>query len=481
MKERRKNKKKRRVLLILYLIVCLAIIVSAYFHLSRIAQNFNTQNLELITGLYAEKMNESMEYLHNYVKEDVKTIQAMEDKTPETIQKHLEKNLDKTMFCNVGFILKDGEVYGSKCAVSDIKKKNLDKQALSSAISFNSDPYQSSETGNMILTVFVPVADSSQIHTLYVSIMIEQLRQLGVYELLEGKINVHLLKADSENYITCISSNEDSAAGGWNNLLLQQKYYEYDEGYSYQQWIKDMRSGKKEGRFAAKIRGEESTISYRKISGMQGWYVVVELTNKNISDITQHFSVWGGIYGTILVGFTILYMLTIVLWEKKDKKRYIGLSSTDELTGILNRRAFQTELEEEIARKQRGIFIFIDVDNFKSYNDTYGHSNGDLCLKHFAKTIKECFPKDSIIGRYGGDEFIVYLKKMTEKEAHTYMESFQKKIAHLTLPTGEEVQLSASAGGAAFPEQGEDFISLCRSADAALYDVKKNGKADFKI
>ena len=174
-------------------------------------------------------------------------------------------------------------------------------------------------------------------------------------------------------------------------------------------------------------------------------------------------------------------MLTIVLWEKKDKKRYIGLSSTDELTGILNRRAFQAELEEEIARKQRGIFIFIDVDNFKSYNDTYGHSNGDLCLKHFAKTIKECFPKDSIIGRYGGDEFIVYLKKMTEKEAHTYMESFQKKIAHLTLPTGEEVQLSASAGGAAFPEQGEDFISLCRSADAALYDVKKNGKADFKI
>ena len=481
MKERRKNKKKKRVLLVIYLTVCLAIIVSAYFHLSRIAQNFNTQHLELITGLYAEKMNESMEYLQNYVKEDVKMIQAMENKSPEKIQKRLEKNLNRDMFCNVGFILNNGQIYGSKCSVSDIKKKNLDKQALSSALSFNSDPYQSSETGNMIMTVFVPVADSSQIHTLYVSIMIEQLRQLGVYELLEGKISVHLLKADSENFITCISSNEDDTAGGWNNLLLQQKYFEYDEEYSYKQWIKDMRSGKKEGRFAAKIRGEETTISYRSISGMQGWYVVVELTNKNISDITQHFSAWGGVYGSILVGLTILYMLTIVLWEKKDKKRYIGLSSTDELTGVLNRRAFQAHLEEELRKKESGIFIFIDVDNFKSYNDTYGHNNGDLCLKHFAAAMYQCFPKESILGRYGGDEFVVYLKNITVEKAYIYMESFQNKIAELTLTTGERVHLSASAGGAAFPEQGEDFISLCRSADAALYNVKQNGKAAFKM
>ena len=90
--------KKRGVPLALYLTVCLAIIVSAYFHLSRIAQNFNTQHLELITGLYAEKMNESMEYLQNYVKEDVKMIQAMENKEPEKIQKRLEKNLNQKMF-----------------------------------------------------------------------------------------------------------------------------------------------------------------------------------------------------------------------------------------------------------------------------------------------------------------------------------------------------------------------------------------------
>lgn len=83
MKDRRKNKTKRKVLLALYLAVCLVIIVAAYFHLSRIARNFNTEHLELITGLYAEKMNDSMEYLQNYVQEDIKMIRSMENAQPE--------------------------------------------------------------------------------------------------------------------------------------------------------------------------------------------------------------------------------------------------------------------------------------------------------------------------------------------------------------------------------------------------------------
>ena len=83
------------------------------------------------------------------------------------------------------------------------------------------------------------------------------------------------------------------------------------------------------------------------------------------------------------------------LMEKKEKKRYVkGLSSTDALTGILNRRAFQVELEEQIRKKEPGFFIFIDVDNFKSYNDTYGHNNGDLCLKHSPKQCRNVSRKE---------------------------------------------------------------------------------------
>lgn len=480
MKDRRKNRKKRRILFVLYVSVCLAVIIAAYFHLSRIAQNFNTQHLELITGMYAEKMNESMDYLKNQAEEETEIISAMQDKNPEEILKYMEGQLDQNLFCNIGLILNDGKICGNASTASDIKKQNLDQRALESRLSFISDPYQSSQNGTMVMTIVVPVEDHAQIHSVYVSVMIDSLRKLGDYDVLRGKVSVHLLKADSENFITCIG-NEVNETGNWNNLLLQQRYYKYDGSYSYDQWIRDMRSGKTEGCFSAKVRGEDSTIFYRSISGMPGWYVIAELVNKDVSNITQYFSVWGGIYGSILVGFTILYMLTILILEKKDKERYMGLSNTDPLTELLNRRALQRAVEEEIYKKTQGYFIFIDVDNFKKYNDTYGHDVGDLCLKHLAQAMKKCFPKESIIGRYGGDEFVVFIKEWSAEKVKAYMEKFQNIIGIFTLPDGKKVNVSVSAGGARCSKKDEDFVSLCRRADAELYHVKQNGKAAFKV
>lgn len=482
MSDRRKKTKKRKLYLAIYLCLCLLIILLAYFQLSRMARDYNTRHLELITGLYAEKMNDSMEYLQNYAQDNVKVAQAMEDKTPAQILACMEENLDSRVFCGIGLIGENGEIYGSKYAAADIRQEGLDKQAMEAEEFFYSDPYQSSETGSMIVTTFVPVPDSSWLHTIYVSVRIENLRQFGVYDLLRGKVSVHLLKTDSENFVTCISnSGTESFEGSWNNLLLQQRYFQYDDGYSYSQWVRDMRSGKTDGRFSATIRDVESTISYRSITSMPGWYVIVELANKDVSDITQQFSWLGGTFGCILVAITLIYMLSILLLEKKDKKVYMGLSATDPLTELLNRRALQNAVEEELKKKATGYFIFIDIDNFKTYNDTYGHNNGDLCLKHCARIMKKCFPEDSILGRYGGDEFVVCLKGATQEETYAYMQEFQSWLTPLTLSTGEVAELSVSAGGAAYPDQGEDFVSLCRSADAALYEVKQNGKGDFRV
>ena len=95
--------------------------------------------------------------------------------------------------------------------------------------------------------------------------------------------------------------------------------------------------------------------------------------------------------------------------------------------------------------------------------------------------MKKCFPKDSILGRYGGDEFVVYIKNAASDAAHRYMDEFQREISHLMMSGGEHVTVSASAGGVAFAGEGEDFVSLCRSADNMLYDVKRNRKGTFKM
>lgn len=480
MKDGKKSRRKRKALLTIYVIACLFVVVFAYAHLSKIARDYNTQHMELITGIYAEKVNDAMEYVKNYATEEAKLIETMAQVEPENVLEHMQERLDQMSFANRGLILSDQEILGNTCAVNDIKKLKLDQQALISEESFISDPYQSSETGTMVLTVFVPVKDSDRIKSLYVSITMEDIRKLGSSDLLWGKVDVHLLKADSENYITCISTDVDKT-GNWNNLLLQQKYFTYYNGYSYKQWVREMQSGKTNGNFSARIKDKVRTISYQSIQSMPGWYVVVELANEDVADITRQFSEWGGIYGGILFGITVWYMMTIVVLESRDKKHYMGLSSTDALTGILNRSAFQRAVEEALSKKITGILVFVDVDNFKKCNDAYGHQNGDFCLIHFVNTMKKCFPKDTILGRYGGDEFIVYMENVTAKQAKQYMAEFQCRVADLQLPTGEEIKVSASAGGAVYPSQGQDYVSLCRRADTMLYEVKKNGKDGFKV
>ena len=121
MNDRRENRKKRNVLLALYLTFCIFIVVFAYFHLSKIARDYNTQHMELITGLYAEKMNSAMEYLQNYATEDAKLIEVMDQVEPEDILKQLKSRLDETVFFDIGLILDDTTILGSECAISDIK------------------------------------------------------------------------------------------------------------------------------------------------------------------------------------------------------------------------------------------------------------------------------------------------------------------------------------------------------------------------
>ena len=220
------------------------------------------------------------------------------------------------------------------------------------------------------------------------------------------------------------------------------------------------------------------------------------MTNKNISDITQQFSAWGGVYGSVLVGFTMLYMLTLVLLEKKDKKIYMGLSTTDPLTGILNRRAFQIAVEEELRKKTPGIFIFIDVDNFKIYNDTYGHDVGDLVLKEMADIFSGLCEKQGFVCRYGGDEYIIVFftadkERLKETAKQIYQkidqaDGFEKAISEKLkkqISIRKEQRISCSIGIVLAEDiHGEEEINqMIKRADDLLYSIKTTKKGTYRI
>lgn len=149
-------------------------------------------------------------------------------------------------------------------------------------------------------------------------------------------------------------------------------------------------------------------------------------------------------------------------------------ASIDGLTGALNRKAAELQINTLIEDKNcKGYLFMIDVDDFKTVNDTLGHAMGDLALINLVKLLKENFRKDDVVGRLGGDEFIVF---MTNTEIQANAEAKGAEILDILATSTEEPHFTISIGAAAYPGAGSDYESLYLAADHAMYVSKKSGK-----
>lgn len=162
-----------------------------------------------------------------------------------------------------------------------------------------------------------------------------------------------------------------------------------------------------------------------------------------------------------------------------------ALSQLDSLTQIYNRRTFNELAEQQWAQAKRHqqpvSALMIDVDHFKLYNDHYGHPAGDACLKKIAQAIKSCLHRTGdLFGRYGGEEFIILLPETDTAGALHVAQKINQAIADMQLrhdvsPTSNRV--SASIGGATCVRTtGHSLEELIKSADRALYKIKRSGR-----
>lgn len=162
-----------------------------------------------------------------------------------------------------------------------------------------------------------------------------------------------------------------------------------------------------------------------------------------------------------------------------------ALSATDGLTGLANRRAFDQQWAEEWQRASRqGVPLavaMLDVDQFKRYNDHYGHQAGDVCLRILAQTMANTVQRSGeMVARYGGEEFVIILPGLAGAEALAAMERIRAAVQELGLPHATAMVagvVTISIGVAScVPQHGQDAASLVQAADAALYQAKHLGR-----
>lgn len=164
-----------------------------------------------------------------------------------------------------------------------------------------------------------------------------------------------------------------------------------------------------------------------------------------------------------------------------ENARLFEMATTDGLTRLFVHRYFHMLLEQELERSRRYVhpcsLLMIDIDDFKHFNDTYGHLLGDEVLKKIAATLLENTRAADITARYGGEEFVVILTETGANEAKAAAEKIREAIEKVMIRHDSHVlSITASIGSATFPDHTADKTELIRMADEALYLSKKTGK-----
>ncbi len=167
---------------------------------------------------------------------------------------------------------------------------------------------------------------------------------------------------------------------------------------------------------------------------------------------------------------------------KKDNERLRSEIERDPLTGCLSSRTFPDRIMQSLTTHgHRGALIFLDVDNLKLVNDSYGHDAGDALLKSFASDLMNELPQESLKIRIAGDEFLVFMPKAGRKEATETLDKLITTLAKPRLIGQVMMPVLVSAGIALYPDHSSDIINLRKMADAAMYSAKQAGRGMYRI
>jgi diguanylate cyclase (GGDEF)-like protein len=166
----------------------------------------------------------------------------------------------------------------------------------------------------------------------------------------------------------------------------------------------------------------------------------------------------------------------------RDITEEVQLSTTDPLTTTYNRRFINEFLMKEIERSKRTkkqfSVVICDIDNFKQINDSYGHLSGDVVLKSFTQVLTRTLRNLDVVGRYGGDEFVIILPETSNEIARHVIDRLRLKIEELeiSIPKNSKVKVTASFGISTFPDDGISSDDLLVVTDERLYKAKSYGK-----
>lgn len=277
--------------------------------------------------------------------------------------------------------------------------------------------------------------------------------------------------------------------GALNQMLFNDNVYDFytKSGEVAEKTMKSAKANIKKQKSGILVLKEKNAMSYLAYEPLHinNWMLCYLVPQ---SKAQEEFQFIGNkeviLFAVIGVGVITFFILIFQRTSMKQKKMR-EIASRDGLTQLYNKAGTEQRIKEWLhsdRSKAGAVLMMMDVDYFKQINDTYGHAVGDRVLYKVGHLLKSSFRENDIVGRIGGDEFLIFMEGITSEEfAVRRMENLQQYLRELPIEELEEHTLTCSMGAAFMPKDGTTFGELYKHADEALYTTKRNGRDGFRI
>lgn len=465
-----KNFVKNYIYAITIFIITLVIGISIFFNVVQSSIEKNSRET-LITNVtqQSEHLNTILNINYSYLNVLAQELSKSEDLFSESNISLIKAFMENTDLNRTAIIDSDGNALYDNNVVKNVAHRRYFKESMQGKQSL-SDPLESSVDQQTRVILSVPIYKNNQvIGVVGGSYNVTKLGNMLFDDLFDGQGKSFIVDQDG-------------------NLITRDKKYEKKHNIKTIDNLFDICDEKEVKTDFNQQESDLIQIQTKKNKSLYLAYSPLKINDWMICyivpvHVAQESYTFIKHYETLLATFLGLIVLSLMIYlahsNSRENKYLIHLSEIDPLTSVFNKETTQKLIDQKLKNHEHFCFLILDVDDFKSVNDNYGHAVGDKVLKNLSDLFKNHFRQTDIVGRIGGDEFIILIED--EHIAESRIQSLLQKVNALKIEELQGFKLSISVGMAFAPSNGTTFMELYRHADHALYQTKRTGKNNYKI